>query len=87
MTVFWFTLPLMVLGVAIAVLPVTINSLRHGRSLGTGAEDTHQSAGREAAHWNHHLRRGRVHPAAPTGDLESMDEGRVVGTPLRTPRS
>jgi len=76
----------MAIGVAIAVLPVTINSLRHGQSLGTGAEDTRESAAREAAHWNHHLRRSRVVPATPTGELESMDEGPVVGTPLGAPR-
>ena len=85
MTVFWFTLPLMVLGVAIAVLPVTINSLRHGRSLSTGAEDTDESARREAASWNHHLRRRRGHPGT-VPPAAPADEGRVVGTPLGSPR-
>ncbi len=86
MTIFWFTLPLMALGVAIAVLPMTINSLRHGRSLPTGAEDTHETAAGEAAFWNHHLRCRQVRPGAVpvTGPV---DQGRVAGTPLGTPRT
>jgi hypothetical protein len=56
MTLFWITVPLMVVGIAIAALPVLIHSIRQSHGLGTGAEDTAATAAGEAAYWNKNLR-------------------------------
>lgn len=57
----WYILiPLMVIGVAIAVAPVLLGSIRQDRPLKGGATETVESAAREAAFWNRTLRRDRA---------------------------
>jgi hypothetical protein len=57
MIVLWILIPLAVLAIAIAVLPVLIGSIRHDHSIKEGAPATTGLAAREANFW--HRRLGR----------------------------
>ena len=57
MTLFWIIIPLAVLAIGIAVLPVLVGSFRHDRSVKEGAPPTTQAAAREVNQW--HSRLGR----------------------------
>ncbi len=60
----WFIIiPLMVIGVLMAVLPVLLHSIREDRRLKAGTVDTAATAARESAFWNRTFRRGRVRPS------------------------
>src|ERR1700674_207399 len=52
MTLFWIIIPLAVLAVGIAVLPVLVGSFRHDRSVKEGAPATTQAAVREVNQWH-----------------------------------
>jgi hypothetical protein len=57
MTLLWILIPLAILAIAIAVLPVLIGSVRHDRSIREGEPATTRLAAREANRW--HARLGR----------------------------
>jgi hypothetical protein len=57
MTLFWIIIPLAVLAIGIAVLPVLVGSFRHDRSVREGAPVTTKAAAREVNQW--HSRLGR----------------------------
>jgi hypothetical protein len=57
MTLFWIIIPLAVLAIGIAVLPVLVGSFRHDRSVREGAPATTEGAVREVNQW--HSRLGR----------------------------
>jgi hypothetical protein len=57
MTLFWIIIPLAVLAIGIAVLPVLVGSFRHDRSVKEGAPASTQAAAREVNQW--HSRLGR----------------------------
>ncbi len=79
MTLFYLTIPFMVLGVAVAVLPVLIGSFRHHKSLSEGRFETQESMAQEADFWHHMLGHRTVEDYAPTPDLvEDKEVLRVV---------
>ena len=55
MTLFWIIIPLAVLAIGIAVLPVLVDSFRHDRSDKESAPATTQAAVREVNQWHRHL--------------------------------
>ena len=57
MHILWILIPLAVVAVAIAVVPVMIGSIRHDRSVKEGEPATTELAAREANRW--HGRLGR----------------------------
>jgi hypothetical protein len=81
MFAFIVTIPLMALGVGIAVLPVLVGSMRHDRAMRSGELPTLQTATQEADFWHHMLGHRRVEDFAPTPDLIEDDEVIRVGVP------
>ncbi len=85
MLVLYIVIPLMVLAVIIAVVPVLRGSIRHDRAMGAGALETGATAEREADFWHRMLghRRnrqvGRV--VVPTPDMVDESEVIRVGVP------
>lgn len=66
MTPFYVTIPLMVMAVTVAVLPVLAGSFRHHRSMAEGQLETGTWAVQEADFWHHMLGHRRVEDFAPT---------------------
>ena len=81
MTIFYVTIPLMVLAVAVAVLPVLLGSVRHHRAMIQGKIETPESAAQEADFWHHMLGDRTVADFAPTPDLVDDKEVLRVGVP------
>ena len=81
MLAFIITIPLMALGVAVAVLPVLVGSVRHDRAMRSGALPTSGTASQEADFWHHMLGHRRVEDFAPTPDLIEDEEVIRVGVP------
>jgi len=87
MTALWLMIPLALLALAIAVLPVLVGSARHERSVKEGDPATTHLAAREANRWHRRLdRRTRRMPS----DLEqgsnatvSADQRSGVDAPTR----
>jgi hypothetical protein len=78
MTVLYVTLPIMVLAVAIAVVPVLRGSARHNRALREGQLETAGSAKHESDFWHRVLGR-KTKTAAETPGLVNDDEVIRVG--------
>ena len=74
MTLLWILIPLAILAIAIAVLPVLIGSVRHDRSIREGEPATTRLAAREANRW--HARLGRRTRRVP-GQLEQGGDATV----------
>ena len=55
MIAFYITIPLMVLAVAVAVLPLLLSSVRHHRAMLQRRLETPQSVAQEANFWHHML--------------------------------
>jgi hypothetical protein len=81
MTIFYITIPLMVLAVAVAVLPVLLGSVRHHRAMIQRQLETPESADQEADFWHHMLGHRTVEDYAPTPDLVNDQEVLRVGVP------
>jgi hypothetical protein len=79
MIALYIILPLMVLAIVIAVVPVLIGSVRHHRSLQSGRIETVESAAYEAEFWHHMLGHRRGASVATTPDLVSDAEVERVG--------
>jgi hypothetical protein len=78
MTLFWIIIPLAVLAIGIAVLPVLVGSFRHDRSVREGAPATTEGAAREVNQW--HSRLGRRMRRTP----RQLEPGRdATGKPRR----
>jgi hypothetical protein len=84
MTVFLLSVPLMIVGVAIAVLPVLVGSARHHRSIVAGELETPESRAVEADFWHHMLGHRKVEDFAPTPDLVPDAEVIRVGVPVES---
>jgi len=78
MTVLWLIIPLAVLAIAIAVVPVLVGSMRHDRSVKEGDPATTRLAAREANRW--HARLGRRTRRVPR-QLEPGREATVASDP------
>jgi hypothetical protein len=79
MTLFYLTIPLMIVAVAIAVVPVLVGSFRHDKALENGHFETAESVGQESHFWHHMLGHGKAEDYAPTSDLvEDTEVLRVV---------
>lgn len=80
-------IPLMVVGVIIATVPVLVGSIRHNRAMQAGQIETAESARQEADFWHRMLghRHGRRVVATP--ELLSDDEVVRVGAPSEARRS
>lgn len=78
MSVLAIIIPLMVLAVVIATLPVLVGSIRHHRAMQTGRIESSESAQQEADFWHRMLghRRGRRTIATP----ELVPDGEVSRT-------
>ena len=74
MTVLWIIVPLMVVAIAIATIPVLVGSVRHNRAMRSGRIETLESAREEADFWNRMLGRRRGHRAVPTPELLTDEE-------------
>ena len=74
MIVLWILIPLAVLAIGIAVLPVLIGSKRHDQSVREGEPASTQMAAREVNSW--HARLGRRTRRAP-GELEPGSDATV----------
>ncbi len=81
MAAFIITIPLMALGVAVAVLPVLIGSVRHDQAVRSGALPSRRTATQEADFWHHMLGHRRIEDFAPTPDLIQDTEVIRVGVP------
>ena len=81
MNVLAIVIPLMVLGIIIATVPVLLGSVRHDRAMQAGEIETAKSARQEADFWHRMLghRPGRRVVATP--DLLSDEEVARVGAP------
>ena len=75
-TLFYLTIPLMVVAVAIAVVPVLVWSFRHKRSLDNGHYETTESVAQESEFWHRMLRHRHAEDYAPTPDL--VDDSEVL---------
>jgi hypothetical protein len=84
MTVLLLSVPLMIVGVAIAVLPVLVGSARHHRSIMAGELETPESRAVEADFWHHMLGHRKVEDFAPTPDLVPDAEVIRVGVPAES---
>jgi len=82
MSVLAITIPLMVLAVLVAVIPVLRGSVRHNRAMRAGRLETPETARQEADFWHRMLgrRRGRTVVATP----ELLDDNEVERTGART---
>jgi hypothetical protein len=81
MLALYITVPLMILAVVIAVIPVLRGSLRHHRAMEQGELETDRSASREADFW-HRMLGHRAKPGiVPTPDLIDDSEVIRVGAP------
>lgn len=80
MTVLLIVIPLMVLGVAIATVPVLLGSVREHRAVQSGRVETADSARQEADFWRRFLGRRRGHRLPVTPERLSDDEIARIGT-------
>jgi hypothetical protein len=76
MAIFYLSIALMVLAVAVAVLPVLLGSIRHHRSLQNRQLETAESSAREVDFWHHMLGRRKVEEFAPTPAM--VEDAEVV---------
>jgi hypothetical protein len=74
MSVFAIVIPLMVLGVVIATVPVLAGSIRHHRDMREGQIETQESAQAEADFWHRMLGRRRGRRVVPTPERVSDRE-------------
>ncbi len=82
MLALYIIVPIMVLAVAIAVLPVLLGSLRHNRAMRHGKVETVASADEEADFWHRMLGRGSGRRPVRTPDLLADGEvTRVIAKP------
>ncbi len=79
MTVFWITVPLMVLGVLIATVPVLWGSFRHDRAMRRGEIETPELARQESDFWRRMLGRRRGRHVVTTPELLADDEIARIG--------
>lgn len=80
MTILWIIIPLAVLAIAVAVVPVLVGSVRHDHSVRDGEPATTDLAAREANRW--HARLGRRTRRAPE-ELAPGTEATVGSDPSR----
>ncbi len=78
MTVLWIIVPLMILGVLIATIPVLWGSFRHNRAMRAGQIETNESAQEEADFWHGMLGRRRGRRVVSTPEL--LSDGEVERT-------
>lgn len=82
MIALYVIIPVTVLAVVIAVVPVLLGSIRHNRAMRAGDIETTDSAGEEAALWHRMLGHRSGPRLLRTPDLLNDDEvARVVGEP------
>ena len=81
MNVLVIVIPLMVLGVIIATVPVLFASIRHNRAMRAGQIETTESARQEADFWHRMLGRRRDHRVVATPELVSDEEVARIGVP------
>lgn len=74
-------IPLMVLGVIIATVPVLLGSVRHHRAVQAGLIETAESARQEADFWHRMLGHRRGHRVMATPELLSDEEVVRIGAP------
>ncbi len=74
MILFYLTIPFMLLGLAIAVLPVLVGSFRNQRSIREGQIDTPETRAHEANFWHHVLGHRSVQDFGPTPDTVDDEE-------------
>ena len=77
MTLFWIIIPLALLAIGIAVLPVLIGSFRHDRSVKEGTPATTQAAVREVNQWAPRLGRRMRRPGHVTPRFMAQAAGKV----------
>ncbi len=79
MFVLYIIIPIMVLAVAVAVMPVLFGSVRHNRAMREGRIETTETANQEAAFWHRMLghRKGRQ-PVKTPELLPDAEVTRVV---------
>ncbi len=82
MSVLVIVVPLMVLGVVIATVPVLVGSFRHNRAMRAGAIETPESARQEADFWHRMLGRRRDREVVATPGL--LSDAEVARTGART---
>jgi hypothetical protein len=80
MTTLWIIVPLAVLAIGIAVLPVLIGSYRHDRSVKEGTPVSTREAAREVNQW--HSRLGRHIRRTP----QQLEPGRDTSAGVTRPR-
>ena len=72
MTVLWIIIPLAVVAIAVAVVPVLVGSVVHDKSVKEGDRPTTELAAGEANHWHRRLGRPiRRSPRQLTPDWEA----------------
>lgn len=81
MTVLMIVIPLMVLAVLIAIIPVLRGSVRHNRDMRAGRIETAETARREADFWHRMLGHRRDRQALATPEL--LDDSEVERTGAR----
>jgi hypothetical protein len=79
MNVLLIVIPLMVLGVLIATLPVLVGSFRHNRAMRAGRIETAETARQEADFWHRVLGHRRDGRSVATPELLSDEEVERVG--------
>jgi len=87
MIVFYLTIPLMLLAVAVAVLPVLVGSFRNHRPTTEGNVDTPKTRAQEANFWHQMLGHCKAEEFGPISDMVDDNEVlRVVpaGRPIDT---
>ncbi len=78
MTILWIIVPIMIVGVLIATVPVLWGSLRHNRAMRAGRIETPESARVEADFWHGMLGRRRGRRVVSTPEL--LSDGEVART-------
>lgn len=82
MLALYIIIPIMVLAVVIAVVPVLVGSVRHNRAMREGRIETVGSADEEAAFWHRLLGHRSGRAPVKTPDLLGDDEvTRVIANP------
>ena len=85
MLALYIVIPLMVLAVIIAVVPVLRGSIRHDRAMAAGELETGATADREADFWHrmlgHRKSRHAASAVVPTPDMVEESEIIRVGVP------
>jgi hypothetical protein len=76
MLAFYIIIPIMVLAVVVAVVPVLLGSFRHNRAMREGQFETAESANEEAAFWGRML--GRRHGSRPVKTPELLTDDEIT---------